>query len=52
MNGALYLSEMSAAGSAALGAGAAYGTGCCDALNCPKSAWINGVANINDNLLQ
>ncbi|KAG9578945.1 family-7 endo-glucanase, partial [Aureobasidium melanogenum] len=50
MNGALYLSEMSATGgrSALNPAGAAYGTGYCDA-QCPKSAWINGVANINDN---
>lgn len=50
MNGALYLSEMSATGgrSSLNPAGAAYGTGYCDA-QCPKSAWINGVANINDN---
>ncbi|KUI65264.1 putative endo-beta-1,4-glucanase celB [Cytospora mali] len=49
MNGALYLTEMEANGgrSRTLNpAGAAYGTGYCDA-QCPKLAWINGVANPN-----
>ena len=49
MNGALYLSAMDASGgrSQLNPAGATYGTGYCDA-QCPKSAWINGVANEND----
>jgi len=43
------LSEMSATGgqSAFNPAGAAYGTGYCDA-QCPVQNWINGVANINN----
>jgi cellulase len=47
MNGALYLSAMSPTGgrSALNPAGAAYGTGYCDA-QCPKEAWINGEANV------
>ena len=50
MNGALYMSEMSMSGgrSKLNPAGATYGTGYCDA-QCPKSSWINGVANVNDN---
>ncbi|EAW10967.1 glycoside hydrolase family 7 protein [Aspergillus clavatus NRRL 1] len=46
MNGALYFSEMSASGgrSALNPAGAAYGTGYCDA-QCYTNAWINGEAN-------
>jgi len=49
MNGALYLSAMDASGgrSNLNPAGATYGTGYCDA-QCPKSAWINGVANIDN----
>ncbi|KAK5131019.1 hypothetical protein LTR08_001369 [Meristemomyces frigidus] len=49
MNGALYLSAMDGSGgrSRLNPAGATYGTGYCDA-QCPKSAWINGVANVND----
>ncbi|KAK3323332.1 endoglucanase EG-1 precursor [Cercophora scortea] len=46
-NGALYFSEMSATGgrSDLNPAGAAYGTGYCDA-QCPSPAFINGEANI------
>lgn len=48
MNGALYLSEMKATGgrSARNPAGAAYGTGYCNA-QCPRLAWIDGEANPN-----
>ncbi|KAH8654468.1 cellulose 1,4-beta-cellobiosidase precursor [Tricladium varicosporioides] len=48
INGALYLSEMSADGNAgALNpAGAKYGTGYCDA-QCPNQKFVNGVANLN-----
>lgn len=45
MNGALYLTEMETSGgrdNELNPAGAAYGTGYCDA-QCPKLAWINGV---------
>lgn len=47
-NGALFLSAMEKDGgkSDLNPAGAEFGTGYCDA-GCPKSAWINGVANIN-----
>lgn len=49
MNGALYLSEMSPTGgrSALNPAGATFGTGYCDAQCYNTSAFINGVANIN-----
>lgn len=49
MNGALYLTAMSPTGGRSAGnpAGAAYGTGYCDA-QCPKSAYINGIANTAD----
>ena len=48
MNGALYFSEMARSGgrSNLNPAGAAYGTGYCDA-QCPAAAWINGVANLD-----
>ncbi|KAL4805289.1 concanavalin A-like lectin/glucanase domain-containing protein [Aspergillus unguis] len=48
MNGALYLSEMAADGgrSALNPAGAAYGTGYCDA-QCYVTPWINGEGNVN-----
>ncbi|KAF4633191.1 hypothetical protein G7Y89_g4935 [Cudoniella acicularis] len=48
INGALYLSEMSATGNSGPlnPAGAAYGTGYCDA-QCPNQKFINGVANLN-----
>lgn len=47
-NGALYLSAMSSTGgrSSLNPAGAAYGTGYCDA-QCGTSTFINGVANLN-----
>ncbi|KAF1972849.1 glycoside hydrolase [Bimuria novae-zelandiae CBS 107.79] len=47
MNGALYMSEMEAAGgkSALNPGGAAYGTGYCDA-QCFVTPWLNGVGNI------
>ena len=46
MNGALYLAEMDETGgrSKLNPAGAAYGTGYCDA-QCPKLAWIDGVVS-------
>jgi len=49
MNGALYLSEMDMSGSrSALNpAGAAYGTGYCDAQCFTTPPFINGVANLN-----
>ncbi|RDL41000.1 uncharacterized protein BP5553_00979 [Venustampulla echinocandica] len=49
VNGALYLSEMSATGGASdlNTAGAAYGTGYCDA-QCPKQKFVNGKANLNN----
>ena len=49
MNGALYLSEMDASGgrSKLNPAGAAWGTGYCDAQCFNTSAFINGVANVN-----
>jgi cellulose 1,4-beta-cellobiosidase len=48
VNGALYLSEMSASGDASNinKAGAKYGTGYCDA-QCPKNNFISGEANLN-----
>ena len=48
MNGALYLSEMEASGgrSNLNPAGAAYGTGYCDA-QCGAPSYINGVRNVN-----
>ncbi|KAI1853065.1 hypothetical protein JX265_012821 [Neoarthrinium moseri] len=48
MNGALYLSEMEASGvrSDSNPAGAAYGTGYCDA-QCFNTTWINGMPNLN-----
>ncbi|KAL9048265.1 MAG: hypothetical protein Q9162_007801 [Coniocarpon cinnabarinum] len=48
MNGALYLSEMEADGgrSTLNPAGAAYGTGYCDA-QCGAPSYINGVKNVN-----
>lgn len=51
MNGALYLSAMELDGGRAISsgrnpAGAAYGTGYCDA-QCPALGFINGEANIN-----
>jgi cellulase len=48
MNGALYLSAMDKTGgrSRLNPAGAAYGTGYCDA-QCPNNAWTNGVANLD-----
>jgi len=47
MNGALYLSAMDRTGgrSTLNPAGAAYGTGYCDA-QCPDNGWTNGVANL------
>ncbi|PQE23689.1 Endoglucanase EG-1 protein [Rutstroemia sp. NJR-2017a WRK4] len=47
-NGALYLSEMDASGgrSAYNPAGAAYGSGYCDA-QCPVQTWTNGTLNTN-----
>jgi cellulose 1,4-beta-cellobiosidase len=47
INGALYLSEMSANGSASElnQAGATYGTGYCDA-QCPSQNFVNGVVSI------
>ncbi|KAF2639506.1 glycoside hydrolase [Massarina eburnea CBS 473.64] len=47
MNGALYMSEMEAAGgqSSLNPGGAAYGTGYCDA-QCFVTPWINGVGNV------
>ncbi|TPX08585.1 uncharacterized protein E0L32_009924 [Thyridium curvatum] len=49
MNGALYMGEMDLTGgrSEMNPAGAAYGTGYCDA-QCPTLPWIDGVANINN----
>ncbi|KAK4153500.1 putative endo-beta-1,4-glucanase celB [Chaetomidium leptoderma] len=49
MNGALYLSEMDLSGarSALNPAGAAYGTGYCDA-QCFRVGWINGLPNLNN----
>lgn len=48
MNGALYLSEMLTTGGRSdfNPAGAAYGTGYCDA-QCPSLPWIDGVANLD-----
>ncbi|KAJ5939563.1 hypothetical protein N7466_002697 [Penicillium verhagenii] len=48
MNGALYLAELEASGGrgALNPAGAAYGTGYCDA-QCSVDPWINGVANVD-----
>jgi cellulase len=48
MNGALYLSEMSASGgrSTSAPAGASFGAGYCDA-QCYAPPWINGVVNTN-----
>ncbi|ORY11044.1 cellulase [Clohesyomyces aquaticus] len=48
MNGALYFSEMEAAGgqSKLNPGGAAYGTGYCDA-QCFVTPWVNGVGNVN-----
>ncbi|KAK2764496.1 hypothetical protein FQN54_009191 [Arachnomyces sp. PD_36] len=48
VNGALYFSEMAADGdkSELNKAGAAYGTGYCDA-QCPKNTWVAGEANID-----
>jgi len=48
VNGALYLSEMTATGDASdlNKAGAKYGTGYCDA-QCPKNNFVKGLANIN-----
>ncbi|KAL2843768.1 concanavalin A-like lectin/glucanase domain-containing protein [Aspergillus pseudodeflectus] len=51
MNGALYLSEMEPSGGRSRKlnpAGAAYGTGYCDA-QCYVHPWINGEANIDSN---
>lgn len=50
MNGALYLSEMESDGgqSDLNPAGAAYGTGYCDA-QCYVTPWINGEANVEGN---
>jgi len=49
MNGALYLSEMEKDGgrSSLNKAGAAYGTGYCDA-QCYVAPWVNGVGNIGN----
>ncbi|OCL07667.1 glycoside hydrolase family 7 protein [Glonium stellatum] len=49
INGALYLSEMSATGGASAlnAAGAKYGTGYCDA-QCPQQNFFNGEANLNN----
>ncbi|KAK1052027.1 hypothetical protein B0A54_12616 [Friedmanniomyces endolithicus] len=49
MNGALYFSAMDRSGgrSNLNPAGAAYGTGYCDA-QCPDNAWVNGVANLGN----
>ncbi len=50
MNGALYLSamEMDGGRSKLNPAGATYGTGYCDAQCFNTSAFINGVANVNE----
>jgi cellulase len=45
MNGALYLSAMDRTGGRSNPAGAAYGTGYCDA-QCPDNGWTNGLANL------
>ena len=52
INGALYLSEMSPTGSASSlnKAGAAYGTGYCDA-QCPSQNFVNGVVSLLSSIL-